>query len=299
MLRDFSKINTFLTVVREKSFSRASKKLGVSQPAVTQQIKLLENYIQSPIVDRKKNGIGLTKEGKEFYKLAQKLERFLNGIEKEVLQIMDSKTTFVLGASQMVGKYIVPNFLANLEDAINNKVNVKIDSSEEILEQLLDRKVDLALLENFHSDSSIITREWLEDELILFSSTKLPPVVKKDELLNFKWISREENSQVYQDITRQFEENNIEYEKFNCVTSTNCATTIKNTILKTEVSDKPLASFISKHAIKDELENGKLYTAKIRGMKLKRKLYIAYLKDDKNDAFIDRAVNYIAKKRSL
>ena len=43
MLKDFSKIETFLTVVREKSFSKASKKLGISQPAVTQQIKLLED----------------------------------------------------------------------------------------------------------------------------------------------------------------------------------------------------------------------------------------------------------------
>jgi DNA-binding transcriptional LysR family regulator len=57
MLRDFSKIETFLTVVREKSFSKASKKLGISQPAVTQQIKLLEAYFDTKIIERKKNGI--------------------------------------------------------------------------------------------------------------------------------------------------------------------------------------------------------------------------------------------------
>ena len=54
MLKDFSKVETFLTVVREKSFSKASKKLGISQPAVTQQIKLLEEYLDIQIVDRKK-----------------------------------------------------------------------------------------------------------------------------------------------------------------------------------------------------------------------------------------------------
>ena len=45
MLRDFTKIDTFLVVVKEKSFSKASKKLGISQPAVTQQIKLLEENL--------------------------------------------------------------------------------------------------------------------------------------------------------------------------------------------------------------------------------------------------------------
>ena len=44
MLRDFAKLETFLTVVREKSFSKASAKLGISQPAVTQQMKFIEDY---------------------------------------------------------------------------------------------------------------------------------------------------------------------------------------------------------------------------------------------------------------
>jgi len=54
MFKDFAKIETFLTVVREKSFSKASRKLGISQPAVTQQMKQLEEYLNIQIVDRKK-----------------------------------------------------------------------------------------------------------------------------------------------------------------------------------------------------------------------------------------------------
>ncbi len=297
MLRDFSKLNTFITVVKEKSFSKASKKLGVSQPAVTQQIKLLESFIQAKIVDRKKNGIGLTKEGKELYKIVQKLERFLNATEKEMLQIINKKTTFILGAASVIGKFIVPNFLGNLEEAIDNNVNLKLDTSDNIIEQLLDRQVDLALVANTYNDNSLQTREWLEDELVLFSKSPLPNCVKKEDLENFKWISREDNSQIYQNIIREFEKNNIDYHNFKCVTSTNCSATIKQTILKTPIEKKPLVSFISKYAIKDELEKGELFTAKIRGVKLKRKLYIVHLKDEKNDAFIDRAVSYILKKQ--
>ncbi|HHD77258.1 MAG TPA: LysR family transcriptional regulator, partial [Campylobacteraceae bacterium] len=55
MLKDFAKLATFLTVVKERSFSKASKKLGISQPAVTQQIKWLEDYLDNRIVERKKN----------------------------------------------------------------------------------------------------------------------------------------------------------------------------------------------------------------------------------------------------
>jgi len=88
MFKDFSKVETFLTVVREKSFSKASRKLGISQPAVTQQIKLLEEYLNIQIVDRKKNGINLTKAGEELYLVFLRLEKHMLGIEKEILKLM-------------------------------------------------------------------------------------------------------------------------------------------------------------------------------------------------------------------
>ncbi|HIO71257.1 MAG TPA: LysR family transcriptional regulator, partial [Campylobacterales bacterium] len=75
MLKDFTKLETFLTVVQEKSFSKASAKLGISQPAVTQQIKHIEEYLDTQIVERRKNGIRLTKEGEDFYNIVLKLSK--------------------------------------------------------------------------------------------------------------------------------------------------------------------------------------------------------------------------------
>ena len=86
MLKDFSKIETFLTVVREKSFSKASAKLGISQPAVTQQIKFLEDYLETKIVERKKNGIKLTKEGEEDIKLLKSLKDAYKILKKSFLK---------------------------------------------------------------------------------------------------------------------------------------------------------------------------------------------------------------------
>ncbi len=108
MLTDFAKIETFLTVVREKSFSKASAKLGISQPAVTQQMKYIEEYLDVQIVDRKKNGIRLTKEGQMLYSIAQKIERCVTNAEKELLKIMNKDVTFVFGASFIIGNYILP-----------------------------------------------------------------------------------------------------------------------------------------------------------------------------------------------
>ncbi|PID47670.1 MAG: LysR family transcriptional regulator [Proteobacteria bacterium] len=298
MLKDFSKINTFLTVVREKSFSRASKKLGISQPAVTQQIKLLEGYIKAPIVDRKKNGIGLTKEGKELYKVAQKLEKFLSNLEKEVLRIMDKKITFVIGASNSIGKYMVPCFLGDIKEAIGNDVSIKLGTSSEVLALLADKKVDLALVRNVVPNNSILFREWISDELVLCSKAPLPPYLKKDQLLNYNWLMREDDSLTYNMIISELAKQGVEYEKFDIASEVSSSTTIKQTLLRTPISKdkKPLIAFLSKYAVKDSVDQKELNISRVKGLKFKTKLYVACLKDDKQDAFVDRVVNYIMTK---
>lgn len=298
VLRDFSKINTFLTVVREKSFSKASKKLGISQPAVTQQIKLLESYIKMPIVDRKKNGIGLTKEGKELYKIAQKLERFLNNIEKEVLRVIDKKITFVIGATNSIGKYLVPCFLGEIKEAIGNDVNVKLGTSKEIMDLLINKKVDLALVGDTIPNSSVMFREWTDDELILCSKAPLPQYMKKDQLSDYTWLTRDDESLTYQSVVDKLADHGIDHGSLDIASAVSSSTAIKQTLLKTPIAKnkKPLIAFLSKYAVKDAVELGKLHTSRIKGIKFKRKLYVAYLKNEKQDTFIDRVVNYIMTK---
>ncbi len=300
MLRDFAKINTFLTVVRQKSFSKASKKLGISQPAVTQQIKLLEAYLKAPIVDRKKNGVGLTKAGKEFYKIAQKVERFIINTEKEVMQIIDKKATFMLGASSSIGKYVVPNFLGSIKNAIGHDINVKMANSNEILELLLDRKIDIGLVGATSPNNAIMYREWFTDELVLCSKFKLPQYIKKEGFYDYRWLTRDDDSSIHMALQDHFLNLGLDYGKFDIASVVSSSTVIKQTLLKTPIDEKkPLIAFMSKCAIKDELDRGELHIARIRGIRFDRKLYVAYLKEEKQNALIDTAANYIISKSKL
>ena len=89
MLKDFAKLQTFLMVTKERSFSKASAKLGISQPAVTQQIKFIEDYLDTKIVQRKKNGILLTKEGEDLFRIAKRLEKAIENSEKDLINIIN------------------------------------------------------------------------------------------------------------------------------------------------------------------------------------------------------------------
>ena len=294
MLTDFTKLHTFLTVVKEKSFSKASAKLGISQPAVTQQMRYLEDYLGTAIVDRKKNGIRLTKEGEKLYTIAQKIEKVLQSSEAELLKIINKDITFIFGASHAIGNYILPTFLNDIKEKLDNDVSVNIANSAEIIEQLKDRKVDMALIESPIFEDGIIYREWIEDEIVIFSNQKLPRRVKQDDLLSYKWVCRDAYSHTRRVFKEHLEIAGVkDCDNFNVISEASSPTAIVQTVMHSSKDDTPTCSIVSTHAIEDYVKNGLLFEARLPNIKMNRKLYIAYLKDKKHDAFVENVISYL------
>jgi DNA-binding transcriptional LysR family regulator len=294
MLKDFAKLQTFLMVIKEKSFSKASAKLGISQPAVTQQIKFIEDYLDTKIVERKKNGILLTKEGEDLYRIAQKLDKSISNSEKELLKIINKEFTFVLGSSFAIGNYILPNYLSEIKKKIDNEVFMNVALSSEIIEQLEDKKIDLALIESPIFKDSMIYREWVEDELVIFSNQPITKQLKAEELFDFDWICRDEHSHTRRITSDVFEEIDVQCSNFNVLGVLSSPTAIKETIMHADkTASRPLVSIMSRHVIQNEIKNGTLFEARIRNFKIERKFYIVYLKERKHDAFVDNVVNYL------
>ncbi len=299
MLKDFVKLETFLTVARERSFSKASAKLGISQPAVTQQIKFIEKYLACKVIERKKNGIKLTNEGEELYKIATRLEKEILSSEQDILKIINKEITFRLGASYTIGTYIIPGQCLNtIGEAINNSVNLDIDLSDNIIEKLKDRKIDVGLIESPVIDPDLIYREWLEDELVVVSNVPITKTLKTEELYDFDWICRDEGSHTRKVVSEVFEELGVSCKSFNVLSEVNNTATVLQTIKKSEKNpDRPVVSILSKYAIMDEVANGELFEARLRGYTMSRKFYIVYSKENKHNAYVDNVVNYILAGR--
>jgi len=294
MLKDFAKLQTFLMVIKEKSFSKASAKLGISQPAVTQQIKFIEEYLDTKIVDRKKNGIVLTKEGEDLYRIALRLEKAIQNSEKELLKIIKKEFTFVMGSSFSIGNYVLPNYLGDIKKRIDNEVFMNVDISENIIEQLEDKKIDVALIESPIFKDGIVYREWVEDELVVFSNQPLHKHLVAEDLFSFDWICRNEESHTRRLTSDVFEEIGVQCSNFNVIGVLASPTAIKESILHADKSaERPLVSIMSRHVIKSELANGTLYEARLKNHKILRSFYIAYLKERKHDAFVDNVVNFL------
>ena len=295
MLKDFVKLETFLTVARERSFSKASAKLGISQPAVTQQIKFIEKYLAVKIIERKKNGIKLTAEGEELYKIATRLEKEINSSEKDILKIINKEMTFRLGASYTIGTYVIPGECLNaMSETINNDVNLSIDVSDNIIQKLKDRKLDVGLIESPVMDSDLIYREWVEDELVVCSNVAIPKILKTEELYDYKWICREESSHTRKVVSEVFEELGVSCKSFDVISEVSNTTAVLQTIKRSKKDAvKPAVTIISRHAIADEVSRGELFESRLRGYTMKRKFYIVYTKENKHNAYVDNVVDYI------
>jgi len=294
MLSDFTKLNTFLTVVKEKSFSKASAKLGISQPAVTQQMKFIEEYLDAKILDRKKNGIRLTKEGEKLFIIAQKLAKTISTSEQQLLEIINKDITFIFSTSKVIGDYILPTVLNNIKAKIDNEVSIDVGLSEEAIESLVDKKSDMALIESPIFVDGVIYREWIEDEIVIFSNQVIPKRVKNEDLLSYKWVCRDSKSHT----RRLFKEyldvaGYDDCESFNKITESSSLTTIMQTVLHSNTQDTPTVSIASHRALKGLIAEGKVHISRLPKVTMKRNLYIAYLKDRKHDAFIESVLNYL------
>ena len=295
MIKSFLKLETFLTVTRERSFSKASAKLGISQPATTQKINAIEKYLACKIIERKHNGIVLTPEGMELYKIAISMEKEVNTAEKGILKIINKKLTFRLGASYIIGTYIIPgNCLNAMSQSINNDVNLTINASDTIEQQLKDGRLDVGLIESSVKDNDLIYREWLEDEFVLVSNVPIPKVIHTEDLYHYKWILRDESSHTRRVIEEVFDDLNVSCNNFKILSEVSNTIVILQTIKKSKkVKEKPIVSIVSKYAIKDEVKKGELFQARISGYTMKRKFYVVYAKANKLNAYVKSAVDYI------
>jgi DNA-binding transcriptional LysR family regulator len=247
------------------------------------------------VIERKKNGIKLTNEGEELYKVAARLEKEILSSEQDILKIINKQITFRLGTSYTIGTYVIPGKCLNsMGEVINNDINLDIDISDKIIEKLKDRKLDVGLIESPVIDNDLIYREWLEDELVVVSNVPIAKILKTEELYEFDWICRDEGSHTRRVVSEVFEELGVSCKSFNVLSEVSNTTSVLQTLKKSERNpEKPVVSILSKYAVMDEVANGELFEARLRGYTMTRKFFIVYSKENKHNAYVDKVVNYI------
>jgi len=289
MLKNIDKIYTFLIVYETKSFSKASKILKISQPAVTQKIKQLEDFIGTKLIERKKNGIILTTKGKHFLEIAKNLQDCVEKVSNRIKYFKDKSLPFIIGASSTIGNYILPNYIPYLKELINKDINLIVKNNSILIEQLQNNEIDIAFTTTNSNNPNIEYTEWKKDRIVFFSNKPLPKTMEFDDLLEYEFLCREDGSALKQEISNILKQHKKDCSNFNITSYVDNSTALKFTILN---AHKQYVSIISYNAIKHEVEQGKLFITKIKDIDLTRNIYIATQKE-KNDDIITQIIKYL------
>lgn len=188
----------FVTVCQENSISQAAKKLYISQPAVSNAIKELEDYYGVILFDRMFKKLFITEVGKKVLNYALHISSLFEKMESE---IKNSDVTGILkiGSSITIGTHFLPGYIKNFSTLFPDiEVFATIDSSETIEKMVLDNDLDFALIEGAVHSENIISKSFITDELVLICDTKHPLLKKKkvsiSDLQGEKFLMREKKS---------------------------------------------------------------------------------------------------------
>ncbi len=163
-----------LTVIKEGGITAAAKKLYISQPSLSQMIKLVETNLGTPIFNRSTDPISLTYAGEKYMEAARQILTINNNLQKEILEITSEEHgTLKLGIpvqrAMQVLPYIIPKFTRKFP-LVEIKVFEQGSNSTENL--LLEGDIDLACLTTYPKYEEISYRLIEQEDLVLLTSRR-------------------------------------------------------------------------------------------------------------------------------
>jgi len=141
-------LRIFYYAAREKNLTRAAEALFVSQPAVTMQIKALEQYLAVPLFRKRGKFLELTDEGNVLYRYAEKIFGVVDEME-HALKGFASLThgSLVIGTTRSFARHLMPGLLSRYQEEFPGiKVSLEVGSSSEIAEGVAAFKYDLGII---------------------------------------------------------------------------------------------------------------------------------------------------------
>jgi LysR family transcriptional regulator, hydrogen peroxide-inducible genes activator len=176
---DLAQLEYFLAVAEERSISRAAARMFVSQPALSERIRLLEREAGSPLFDRLPRGVVLTQAGEAFAKAARRMLQEWHDARRQVSDAAGSAGgTLAIGAIPTIAPFVLPDMLSRMSvDMPDVKINVVEDVTSSLLQMSEHGELDVALVSD-HPDLHTLRSEKLGDEPLCLMVARKHPLAK-------------------------------------------------------------------------------------------------------------------------
>ncbi len=230
------RLQVFTTVARLLSFTKAADVLHMTQPAVTFQIRQLEEYFNTRLFDRTHNRIALTAAGELVKSYGDRIIAQYSEMDNEIRKLTgDVSGPLIIGASTTIGEYVVPGVLGDYQVKFPEvTVRLRVTNTLGIIHMVENNEIDIGIVEGPIGNKNLATRVCWQDELVLVMPPNHalagPDPVRPDEIMQYPFISREEGSGTRQVITDYLTENELSFSDVNLAMEFGSPESIKSAV---------------------------------------------------------------------
>jgi len=262
------RLKVFRAVAEHLNFRKAAEHLFLTQPAITLQIKALENDLGVRLFDRSANRVTLTAQGSTLLRYAKKIAS-LSAEAEQKLTADDGQSSgdLALGVSTTIAQYVLPRLIgAFLDEHPRVQLSLHSGNTEEVVKLLLDGKVSIGLIEGPARERGVHVEPFMRDELVLIAPPNSDAAhFSPQQILACSLLMREQGSGSRRVVETALEKSGFKLKAFKSVMDLDSTEAIKSSV------EAGLGiGFVSRWAISKELELGALTTAQIRGLQISR-----------------------------
>jgi DNA-binding transcriptional LysR family regulator len=271
---DTRQLQAFCAVVEKKSFSQAAEQLGVTQPAVSLQVRALERRLGQSLLDRSGRRVEPTEAGRRLYRSAQRML----ALEEQLLEEVSADDgrlagTLSIGASTGPGAHLVPLLLCEFQrEHPDLHVALSIWDTQSVIERVADRQLELGVVGALRRHRSLEFEPLVRDEIVL----AVPPghhaaggTITVDELKDETLIVMQEGAGVRQVVEEELRRAGLRLRGVEPKLELGLQESVKSA-----VAAGYGVAFISRTAIGGELAAGRLAAAQVEGVEPARQIYI-------------------------
>ncbi len=266
-------LRIFLSVFRNKSFSKASVELRLAQPTISEHVKTLERELNCSLFERLGKKINPTREADALYNHALEIVEKADSV-KGVLGRLKKEVSgeLIVGASTIPGTYLLPERMSDFKRKHPEvSFQVRVGDSQEIVQQVVSHHLLLGIVGSKITDAQISYTPFLEDELIIVAA---PSFMKSNrispkDLCQYPMVLREEGSG-----TRREAERLLGGQGVSCG-NVKVAGIFGSTDAVKQAAKVGLGlTILSRYAVTEELKHKLLKEVKLAAPPMKRMFYI-------------------------
>jgi DNA-binding transcriptional LysR family regulator len=273
---DTRQLAAFCAVVERRSFSQAAERLGVTQPAVSLQVRALEKRLGTQLLDRSGRRVEPTEAGMRLYRGAQRLLALEEQVVAEVaLEAADGELTgaFEIGASTGPGGIVVAQLLcefAELQPGL--RVTLWVFDTQTIVERVAARELELGVVGAARRHRGVVFEPFFRDPVVLVCPPGHPfagRTVTLDELREANLIAMQEGAGV-----RQLLEDELRHEGRRLRDlGVRLELGLQESVLSAVRAGHGV-TFISRRSVEADLAAGTLAEARVDGLELERDVFV-------------------------